>query len=172
MLFCQVDPPNKLYTHLSQALLFRLICHTPIKNRGLSINPWPFPTVLTIETSRKTVVAMSDYVIGHNTRPMVASSGFHWSSGTPPSGDAHGYVLAHRHGHQNGHLLMCICWLLFVCLLPWRPLGRYIANSRLMVASSGFWSSPGHAASGNAVCIAPAHRHGHQNGRRTRCICL
>jgi hypothetical protein len=28
--------------------------------------------------------------------------------------------------------------------------------------SSGFRSSPGHAASGKAVCIAPAHCHGHQ----------
>jgi hypothetical protein len=41
-----------------------------------------------------------------------------------------------------------------------------------MAASSGFQSSPGHAASGNAICIALAHHHGNQNGRRTRCICL
>jgi hypothetical protein len=39
MLICQLDPPNKLYTHLNKALLFRLIYHTPIKNKGLSINP-------------------------------------------------------------------------------------------------------------------------------------
>ncbi len=32
-------PPNTIYTYLSQALLFRLICHTPIKNRGLSVDP-------------------------------------------------------------------------------------------------------------------------------------
>jgi hypothetical protein len=32
-----------------------------------------------------------------------------------------------------------------------------------MAASSGFRSSPGHAASGDAVCIALAHRSGHQN---------
>jgi hypothetical protein len=30
--------------------------------------------------------------------------------------------------------------------------------------------SPGHAAMGNAVCIAPAHRRGHQNGQQRRCI--
>jgi hypothetical protein len=30
---------------------------------------------------------------------------------------------------------------------------------------------PGHAASGNAICIPPAHRRGHQNGWWTRCIC-
>ncbi len=39
MLLCQVDPPNTIYTHLSQALLFQLICHTRIKNRGLSVDP-------------------------------------------------------------------------------------------------------------------------------------
>jgi hypothetical protein len=34
--------PNKLYTHLKKALLFHLIYNTPIENRGLSINLWPF----------------------------------------------------------------------------------------------------------------------------------
>jgi hypothetical protein len=62
---------------------------------------------------------------------------------------------------------------LYVCLLPWRPLGQYVASSCPMAASSGFRSSPGHAtlALGDAVCIAPAHRRGHQNGWWTRCIC-
>jgi hypothetical protein len=62
--------------------------------------------------------------------------------------------------------------LLFHLLLPWRPLGQYGASSHPMVASSGFWSSPGHAALGNAICIALAHCHGHQNGKQWRCICL
>ncbi len=53
IIFCRWVLPNKLYTYLSQALLFCLICHTPIKNRGLSIDPWPFPTVLTMKTSKK-----------------------------------------------------------------------------------------------------------------------
>jgi hypothetical protein len=57
------------------------------------------------------------------------------------------------------------------CLSPWRPLGQYVASSQPMAASSGFRSSPGHDALGNAVSIAPAHHHGHQNGQRTRCIC-
>jgi hypothetical protein len=34
MLFFHVDPPPK-----KLALLFHLIRHTPIKNRGLSVNP-------------------------------------------------------------------------------------------------------------------------------------
>ncbi len=110
------------------------------------------------------------YVIGHNTCPMVASSGFLCSTGPPPLGDARGYVPGHCHGHQNGHLFRCICWLLFVCLLPLRPLGQYIASSHPMAVSSGFRSSPGHAVLGNAICIAPAHCRGHQNGWRTRCI--
>jgi hypothetical protein len=68
-------------------------------------------------------------------------------------------------------LCRCICLLLFVCLLPWRPLGQYGASSCPMAVSSGFRSSPGHAALGGAVCIAPVHRCGHQNGRRMRYIC-
>jgi hypothetical protein len=32
-----------------------------------------------------------------------------------------------------------------------------------MVASGGFWSSPGHAALGDALSIAPADHHGHRN---------
>ena len=59
----------------------------------------------------------------------------------------------------------------FCLLLPWQLLGRYGVSSCPMAASSGFQSSSGHAASGNTVCIAPAHRRGHQNGWRMRCIC-
>jgi hypothetical protein len=33
---------------------------------------------------------------------MVAFSGFYESHEPPPSGDARGIVLPHRHGHQNG----------------------------------------------------------------------
>ena len=41
-----------------------------------------------------------------------------------------------------------------------------------MTASSGFGSSPGHAASGDAACIASSPPHGHQNGLRRRLFCL
>jgi hypothetical protein len=41
-----------------------------------------------------------------------------------------------------------------------------------MAASSGFRWSPGHAASGNMLRIASAHRHGHQNCPWRRCIHL
>jgi hypothetical protein len=60
------------------------------------------------------------------------------------------------------------------CLFACRPGGRW-GDTKQVVARCRcpvFWSSPGHAASGDAVCIAPAHRCGHRNGRRTRCICL
>ncbi len=40
--------------------------------------------------------------IGASARPMVAFSGFYESHEPPPSGDARGIVLPHRHGHQNG----------------------------------------------------------------------
>jgi hypothetical protein len=32
--------------------------------------------------------------------------------------------------------------------------------------------SPGHAALGDHVCIAPSHRHGYQNGQQKWYICL
>jgi hypothetical protein len=44
------------------------------------------------------------------------------------------------------------------------------ARSCPMAASSGFRSSLGHNALGNAVCIALAHRRGHQTGWRMRYI--
>ena len=89
----------------------------------------------------------------------------------PISGNEHGIVPLHCDGHQNGKQSGCIVWLLFCWLSPWRPLGQYGLSSCPMPVSSGFWSSPGHATSCNAVCIAPVHRRGHWNGWRTRCIC-
>jgi hypothetical protein len=71
---------------------------------------------------------------------------------------------------EMASLLGTFFLLSFCLLLPGRPLGRYGASSRLMAASSGFRSSPGHAALGNAICIAPVHHCGHQNGRRMRFI--
>jgi hypothetical protein len=41
-----------------------------------------------------------------------------------------------------------------------------------MAASSGFPGSPGHAALGDAACIATAHHHGHQNGQQWRNILM
>jgi hypothetical protein len=45
---------------------------------------------------------------------------------------------------------------------------QYGASSCPMPVSSGFWSSPGHVALGNALCIATADWHGHQKGQRRR----
>ncbi len=108
--------------------------------------------------------------IGHNTCSMVASSGFYQSHGSPLLGDACGIVPAHRRGHQYGQQSWSILLLLFCFLLPWQPLGQYGASSYPMAASSGFRGSPGHAASGNAVCIAPKCSHGHQNDLQQWCI--
>jgi hypothetical protein len=43
---------------------------------------------------------------------------------------------------------------LYCLLSPWRPPGQYGVSSRPMAASSGFRSSPGHAALDDAACIA------------------
>ena len=42
--------------------------------------------------------------------------------------------------------------------------GQYRESSCPMVTSSGFWGSHGHAASGDAVCIAPTRLHGQKMG--------
>ncbi len=122
-----------------------------------------------LKTSNTTGVAMSllcywlQYLpYGHLVASNKALDLLHW--------EICSIVPAHCRGHQNGHFFWCICWLLFVCLLPWRPLGQYGVSRRPMAASSGFWSSPGHAASGNALHIALADRRGHWNWRQTRYI--
>jgi hypothetical protein len=63
------------------------------------------------------------------------------------------------------HFFVTVC-----LLLPWWLMGQYGASSCPMAAFSGFQSSPGHAALGNAVCIASKHLHGHQNGLQLKCI--
>jgi hypothetical protein len=95
--------------------------------------------------------------ISRNTCPMAASSGFYQSPGPPPSGNVRVIVLAHHHGHQNGQQSWCIFSSLFCLLSSWQPPGQYGESSHPMVASSGFWDSPGHAALGYAICIAPTH---------------
>jgi hypothetical protein len=102
--------------------------------------------------------------------PMAAFSGFYESPGPPPSGDAHDSTTASRCPLKRPSKWVHITSL--YCLLsPWRPLGWYGVSSRPMAASSGFRSIPGHAALGDAACIASTPPHGHQNGLRLRCIC-
>ena len=64
------------------------------------------------------------------------------------------------------------CASSFCLLLPWQPRGQCGASSCPMAASSGFLYSPGHAALGDVVCIAPLQCHGYQNGQQRRYICL
>ncbi len=40
--YSRLAPLNKLYIHFNEALLFCLIYHTPIENRGLSVDLRPF----------------------------------------------------------------------------------------------------------------------------------
>ncbi len=148
------------------------MCHTPIVNWGLSIEPRPFSTSWQWKKLKKTVLAWPIATIGHNTCPMAVSSGFYQSPGPPPSGNARTNVPAHCRGHQNGQQSWSIFSSFFHLLSPWRLPGQYGASSCLMVGSSGFEGSPGHAASGDAVCIAPTHMHGYQNGLQQRCICF
>jgi hypothetical protein len=87
-------------------------------------------------------------------------------------GDVHGIVPAHYLCHQNGKSFWYIFLSSFHLLLPWQPLGGYGASSPPMAASSGFQSSPGHAALGNALRIAPVDHHSHQNGQQRRIMLM
>ncbi len=61
----------------------------------------------------------------------------------------------------------------FVCCCPgsrWGDTEWVVARWQQRPVASG--GSPGHSASGNAVCIAPMHSHGHQKGLQLRCICF
>ncbi len=171
MLLCQLDPPNTIYTHLSQALLFWLICHTYIKNRGLSVNPWPFPTVLTMKTWKKHCshvwFLLLDIILAQWRCPVASSEALdllHWAMCAVTY---RCIAMAIKMATFLGAFVDCCLF----AWLPWRPLGQYVASSCPMAASSGFQSSLGHAALGNNICIAPVHCRGHQNGRQTRCIC-
>ncbi len=124
----------------------------PLLLWGILTSPWAFfQRVDDEKTPKKRRFFVSLPSIGCNTHPMAVFSGILQSPKSPPLGNVCGTVLAHRHGHQFGHLFRCICWLLFVCLLPWRPLGQYGASSCPMPASSGFRSSLGHTTSGDAI---------------------
>jgi hypothetical protein len=59
----------------------------------------------------------------------------------------------------------------FICCSPGSRWGNRV-SSRPIATSSGFESSPGHAASGNAVCVALAHCHDHQNGQQRNIILM
>jgi hypothetical protein len=96
--------------------------------------------------------------------PMAAFSGFYESPGPPPSGDAHGSTTALRWPLKRPSKWVHITYLHCFLLSPWRPPGRYGVGSRPMAASSGFQSSPGHTALGDAAFIASTPPHGHQNG--------
>ncbi len=82
---------------------------------------------------------LSDIILVQLWRPVASTEALdllHWAMRTVTCGRIATAI-------KNGHLFRCICWLLFVCLLPWRPLGQYVASSRPMAVSSGFRSSPG-----------------------------
>jgi hypothetical protein len=105
---------------------------------------------------------------------MAVFSGLYESPGPPPSVDARGIVPPHRDDYRNGHQSGYMIHRCFVCCRPGgrQPPRRYGASSRPMAASSGFWCSPGHAASGDAACIASKPHHGHQHGPQRMGISL
>jgi hypothetical protein len=63
------------------------MCHTPIKNRGLSVNTWPFPTVLTMKNIKKNCCShvlfmLLDIILAQWRRPVASSKALdllHWA---------------------------------------------------------------------------------------------
>ena len=121
----------------------------------------------TMKCSKQPDLACPFYNIRASACLMVALSGFYESHEPPPSGDACGIVPPHRDGHRNSQQSGFILHFCFVCCCPSGRLGDaepVFAQWRHLVAFMKD-QSPGHAASGDALRIVPAHRHGHRNGQ-------
>ncbi len=148
-------------------LFISLICHTPIVIRATRALFQQFDDELYPWNRGRHVRLMPIEV---SARPMAAFSGFYESHEPPPSGDARGIVPPHHDGHQNGQQSGYILHLCFVCCCP----GGRRGNTEWVVAGwqkfSGFYESPGHAASGDAACTSSTPPHGHWNGLQRRCI--
>ncbi len=156
MLFCQLDLPNKSYTHKSQALLFHLICHTPIVDSTRH-----FFQRVDDEKHKNTFVAM--FLLCYRQQ-YLPDGGVQWLLVKPWTSPVH------LRGRQNGQQSWSIFLLSFFLILPWQPLGQYRVSSCPMAVSSGSRGSPWHAPSGDVLCIALPQCHGHQNGWRMRYI--
>ncbi len=163
-------PPCKC--SITSSLSFRLVWYvTPLLVNGvLTSSDSLFQQVDHEKKHKNTAYAWPIATISRNTCSIVASSGFYQSPGPSPLGNLCDIVPAHHHGHQHGQQSWSISSLLFSLLLPWQLLGQYGASSCPMVGSSGFRGSPGHATLGGAVCIALAHRRGHQSSLWMRYI--
>ena len=111
--------------------------------------------------------------IGASACSMVALSGFYESRKPPPLGEARSIVPPHRDGHQNGQQSGYMLQYRCVDCCPGGCRGdteRVITRWQRPVASCEALS-PGHVVLGDALRIASAHRHGHQNFPQRRCIC-
>ncbi len=76
--------------------------------------------------------------IGRNTCPMAAFSGFKQSPKPPPSGNTHGMVPGHCHGHQNGQQSWSFFCCPFICCCPgsrWGDMGQVVVQWWRPVAS-------------------------------------
>ncbi len=84
--------------------------------------------------------------------PMAVFSGFYKSPGPPPSGNAQDSTASRWPLKRPSKSKWVHITSLYCLLSPWRPPGRYGVSSRPMTASSGFRSSPGHAALVDVAC--------------------
>ncbi len=166
--FISITPPTNYTVTLIKPFSFVWYVIPTVKNRGLSIDLWSFPTVLTMKNIKKcrshVPFMLLDIILTQWWRPVASSKALDLLYQAI-------CVVMYRCIATAIKMASFVC--VFVdCCLSWQPLGRYGASSCPMAVSSGFRSSPGHAALGDAICIALVHHHGHQNGQWMRCICL
>ena len=146
--------------------LISLTCQTPIVIMGQHVN-WSSFSRWNVQNNWCWRVRLGN--IRASARLMAAFSGFYEIHDPPPLGNACDRVPCIAVAIKTA-IKVGTCYIFFCLLSPWWPLGQYGVSSRRMVATSGFWCSPGHAALGDAACIASTPHHGHRNGLRWRCI--
>jgi hypothetical protein len=87
----------------------------------------------TMKSKKQPALACPIDAIGASARPMVAFSGFCESHEPPPSGDVHGIVPPHRHGHRNGQQIGYMLYHHFVCCRPGGRRGNTKASDEALV---------------------------------------
>ncbi len=159
-----VTPPPKYILSLVKPSSFVWYVIPPLK-QGSYRQPVTFSYGFDDENIKKTrrshvPTMLSGIILARWWRPVASSEALdllHWAM----------RVVTYR------HIAMAIKMAIFAgvfvdcCLYACCPGGRW-GNTEWMPASSGFRSSPGHAALGDAVCIARAHCRGHRNGQQRR----
>ena len=120
-----------------QVLGFPFICHTSSKFLSHPARSHHLWHLKLLKDSKFAALRCPFYNIGASAHPMAAFSGFYESHGATSSGDVHGILPAHRHGHRNGQRSGHILYRCFVFCHPGGCRGdteRVVAQWQQLVA--------------------------------------